>query len=92
MIESPVVYPERAFLSKEIKTRSSRDSKNFNLKEDENHDKTGKPVVWLQSQRLISNEVFVSWWRRSRILQQVLQHKNANNPFSEKSKNMIKNE
>ena len=53
----PVVCSERATLTQEIETRSSRDSKNFNLEEDVNHDRTGRHVVCSQSERSMLNEV-----------------------------------
>ena len=40
----PVVCSERAPRSREIETRSSRDSKNSILEEDVNHDRRGDPL------------------------------------------------
>ena len=59
----PVVCSERALRSQEIETRSSRDSKNFNLEEDVNHDRTGRPVVCRDAnhERSMSNEVDIDF-------------------------------
>ena len=48
----PVVCSQGAPRSsnQEIETRSSRDSKNFNLEEDGNHDRSGRPVVCSQQE------------------------------------------
>ena len=47
----PVVCSQRA-----SQTRFSRDSTNFNLEEESNHDRTGRPAVCSQSMRSMLNE------------------------------------
>ena len=54
----PVVCSHRA-----SQTRFSRDSTNFNLEEESNHDRTGRPAVCSQSKR--SGWVMVGWLGRA---------------------------
>ena len=55
--ERPVVCSEGASRSREIATRCSRDSKNFNWMKNANPNRTGRPVVRSQSERSMLNEV-----------------------------------
>ena len=98
-------------------TRFSRDSKNFNLGEESNHDRMGRPVVCSRSERSMLNEVDIDFripglphsvvkqaenYRVRELVKQIenhphrqalqhdLQQNNAHNPFSEKSRKMIK--
>ena len=115
----PVVCSERARHSsdQDIETRLSCDSKNFNFEEDVNHYRTVRLVVCSQQERSMSDEVgmnfrisglphsVVKQVESSRVreliekienhphrqdLQFDLRQNKAYNPFSERSKKMIK--